>query len=65
MDLRRCPKCFQRRIQLLDLRSRYGDTWYFTCNQCTHLWSTPKTEAATPRDTVAPFLRLVTSERQS
>jgi hypothetical protein len=47
VELRRCPKCSERQVRLLDIPSRAGDRWYFRCDECAHLWNTPKDEAAT------------------
>jgi len=42
MELRRCPKCVERDVRLLEVPSRSGNVWYFRCNLCGHAWTSNK-----------------------
>jgi hypothetical protein len=56
MELRRCPKCLEREVRMLDVPSQHASVWYFLCNNCQHRWNVPKDDANGPPqvETVTP-----------
>jgi len=57
MDLRRCPKCKEREVRLLDVPSQNSRFWFFHCNGCRHSWNVPKDDADVPPQEATAFRR--------